>query len=218
MKNEFFWMQKNDKHGNTIAFINRLVVDATIVAEKIMRLGRSKEVLLAKTSDSSFKITQHNSWMETSIVLDGVVQEKDDVGRQIGFVLLKEMSNQEISVVDILNIKDDVATIMNKLGCHYDDEILAEIIDESVKNYEGDVKNVLRKHLTTKTLVTGLITLVVIVLLLTLTCCNLSSHNKQLSAEVRGLKADIAHVQSVSNTVVRGIINIAREMNKQENV
>ena len=217
MKNEFFWMQKNDKQGNTIAFINKLVVDATIVAEKIMRLGRTKEVLLAKTSDSCFKITQHNSWMETSIVLDGVIQEKDDVGRQIGFVLLKEMSNQEISVTDILNIKDDVATIMNKLGCQYDDKILTEIINESVKNYEGNVKNVLRKYLTTKTLVTGLIALVVIILLLALTCCNLSSRNKQLSAEIRGLKADISHIQSVSNAIVNGIIDVARELNKKEN-
>lgn len=218
MKNDFFWMQKNDKHGNTIAFINKLVVDATIVAEKIMRLGHSKEVLLAKTPDSSFKITQHNSWMTTSFVLDGVIQEKDDVGRQIGFVLLKEMSSQEISVSDILSIKDDVAVIMDKLGCQYDNKVLTEIVEESVKSYEGNVKNVLRKYLTTKTIAGGVIVLVVIILLLFLSCCSMSSRNKQLSAELRKLKAEIALIQSASNIIINGIIDVARELNKKENV
>jgi hypothetical protein len=213
MKNEFFWMQKNDKLGNTIAFINKAVADASVVAKKIMGVDTRKEVVLAQKDN--FKVLQYSSFKLTTIMLDGVIQEKDDLGRQIGFALLKEMTNQEVSSSDILKMKDDVVAIMQKINCQCDGDVLKEIVNDAAISYQGDVKNVFRKYLTSKKVLGGLITVIVLLLLLLFACGKNDNQYEQLSAEVHRIKADLSRVQSTSEIITEGLKSIVEELNQK---
>ena len=50
---EYFWIQKNDAEGNTIALENRIKVSATSVASKLHEVTTLKEASLAKNQQFS---------------------------------------------------------------------------------------------------------------------------------------------------------------------
>lgn len=85
---EYFWIQKNDAEGKTIALENRFKVPAASVASKLHEAAALRESSLAKNSFFSLsKLSGKAS--RVCILLKGTILEKDDAGRNIPFSLLK---------------------------------------------------------------------------------------------------------------------------------
>ncbi len=119
---EYFWIQKNDDDGNTIALENRIKISATTVASKLHEVASLKEISLAKNQLFSL-----NKFLGKSnricILLKGVISEKDEAGRNIPFSLLKEFSPN-----------DDYKKYINRLPNEMNDIFKSAGIDETFFN------------------------------------------------------------------------------------
>lgn len=154
MSNDFFWMQKNDDNGNTIAFVNGKRSDGEIVAKEIMNLDESKAKLLTQKDNGLFEILKYVTSSQVILMLKGVILEKDDLGRQIGFALLKKFSRKEFSAEDVENLRESVDKIMKKIGLThnaYDNQTIDELIEEAKNNcvdFYQKLENILRSKKT----------------------------------------------------------------------
>ena len=112
---EYFWIQKNDADGNTIALENRIRVPATIVASKLHEATNLREAALAK--NQFFSLSKF--WGRASqvcILLRGRIFEKDEAGRNIPFSLLKEFSPNDDYKQYIRNLPREITDIFNVVG------------------------------------------------------------------------------------------------------
>ena len=108
---EYFWIQKNDAEGNTIALENRIKVPATKVASKLHEVATLKESSLAKNQFFSLsKIFGGAS--RVCILLKGSILEKDEAGRNIPFSLLKEFSPNDDYKAYVRNLKNEMNDIL----------------------------------------------------------------------------------------------------------
>ena len=108
---EYFWIQKNDAEGNTIALENRIKVSATKVASKLHEVSALKESSLAKSQSFSLSKLLGGA-NRVCILLKGTILEKDEVGRNIPFSLLKEFSPNDDYKAYIQNLKNEMNDIL----------------------------------------------------------------------------------------------------------
>jgi hypothetical protein len=112
---EYFWIQKNDAEGRTIALENRVKVPAESVASKLHEITSLKESSLAKNQLFALSklLGKANS---VYILLKGSILEKDDAGRNIPFSLLKEFSPNDDYKKYIRNLPNEMNDVFKSAG------------------------------------------------------------------------------------------------------
>jgi hypothetical protein len=112
---EYFWIQKNDAEGRTIALENRIKVSAESVASKLHEIASLKESSLAKNQLFALSklLGKANS---VYILLKGSILEKDDAGRNIPFSLLKEFSPNDDYKKYIRNLPNEMNDVFKSAG------------------------------------------------------------------------------------------------------
>lgn len=112
---EYFWIQKNDAEGRTIALENRIKVSAESVASKLHEIASLKESSLAK--NQLFALSKLlGKANRVYILLKGSILEKDDAGRNIPFSLLKEFSPNDDYKKYIRNLPNEMNDIFKSAG------------------------------------------------------------------------------------------------------
>lgn len=112
---EYFWIQKNDAEGRTIALENRIKVSAESVASKLHEIASLKESSLAKNQLFALSklLGKEN---RVYILLKGSILEKDDAGRNIPFSLLKEFSPNDDYKKYIRNLPNEMNDVFKSAG------------------------------------------------------------------------------------------------------
>ena len=126
---EYFWIQKNDSEGNTIALKNRIKVDATTVVAKLHDVTAMKESVLGKNSVYSLSKFLGKT-KQINLLFKGVILEKDSTGRNIPFSLLKEFSKNDDYRSYIRQLPDEMIDIMQSANLPqniFDQKKLSEI-------------------------------------------------------------------------------------------
>ena len=112
---EYFWIQKNDAEGRTIALENRIKVPAESVASKLHEIASLKESSLAK--NQLFALSKLLGKANcVYILLKGSILEKDDAGRNIPFSLLKEFSPNDDYKKYIRNLPNEMNDVFKSAG------------------------------------------------------------------------------------------------------
>ena len=112
---EYFWIQKNDAEGRTIALENRVKVPAESVASKLHEITSLKESSLAK--NQLFALSKLlGKANRVYILLKGSILEKDDAGRNIPFSLLKEFSPNDDYKKYIRNLPNEMNDVFKSAG------------------------------------------------------------------------------------------------------
>ena len=112
---EYFWIQKNDAEGRTIALENRIKVSAESVASKLHEIASLKESSLAK--NQLFALSKLlGKANRVYILLKGSILEKDDAGRNIPFSLLKEFSPNDDYKKYIRNLPNEMNDVFKSAG------------------------------------------------------------------------------------------------------
>ena len=112
---EYFWIQKNDAEGRTIALENRIKVSAESVASKLHEIASLKESTLAK--NQLFALSKLlGKANRVYILLKGSILEKDDAGRNIPFSLLKEFSPNDDYKKYIRNLPNEMNDVFKSAG------------------------------------------------------------------------------------------------------
>lgn len=112
---EYFWIQKNDAEGRTIALENRVKVPAESVASKLHEIASLKESSLAK--NQLFALSKLlGKANRVYILLKGSILEKDDAGRNIPFSLLKEFSPNDDYKKYIRNLPNEMNDVFKSAG------------------------------------------------------------------------------------------------------
>ena len=112
---EYFWIQKNDAEGRTIALENRIKVSAESVASKLHEIASLKESSLAK--NQLFVLSKLlGKANRVYILLKGSILEKDDAGRNIPFSLLKEFSPNDDYKKYIRNLPNEMNDVFKSAG------------------------------------------------------------------------------------------------------
>ena len=112
---EYFWIQKNDAEGRTIALENRIKVSAESVASKLHEIASLKESPLAK--NQLFALSKLlGKANRVYILLKGSILEKDDAGRNIPFSLLKEFSPNDDYKKYIRNLPNEMNDVFKSAG------------------------------------------------------------------------------------------------------
>lgn len=108
---EYFWIQKNDAEGNTIALENRIKVSAASVASKLHEVTSLKEASLAKNQQFSLSKLLGGA-NRICVLLKGTTLEKDEAGRNIPFSLLKEFNPNDDYKNYIRNLPNEMNDIL----------------------------------------------------------------------------------------------------------
>lgn len=112
---EYFWIQKNDAEGRTIALENRIKVSAESVASKLHEIASLKESSLAK--NQLFALSKLlGKANRVYILLKGSILEKDDAGRNIPFSLLKEFTPNDDYKKYIRNLPNEMNDVFKSAG------------------------------------------------------------------------------------------------------
>lgn len=112
---EYFWIQKNDAEGRTIALENRIKVSAESIASKLHEIASLKESSLAK--NQLFALSKLlGKANRVYILLKGSILEKDDAGRNIPFSLLKEFSPNDDYKKYIRNLPNEMNDVFKSAG------------------------------------------------------------------------------------------------------
>lgn len=112
---EYFWIQKNDAEGRTIALENRIKVSAESVASKLHEIASLKESSLAK--NQLFALSKLlGKANRVYILLKGSILEKDDAGRNIPFSLLNEFSPNDDYKKYIRNLPNEMNDVFKSAG------------------------------------------------------------------------------------------------------
>ena len=112
---EYFWIQKNDAEGRTIALENRIKVPAESVASKLHEIASLKESSLAKSQLFALSKLLGKA-NRVYILLKGSILEKDDAGRNIPFSLLKEFSPNDDYKKYIRNLPNEMNDVFKSAG------------------------------------------------------------------------------------------------------
>ena len=134
---EYFWIQKNDAEGNTIALENRTRVSATKVASKLHEVALLKEMSLAKNQVFSLNklLGKVN---HVHILLKGSILEKDDAGRNIPFSLLKEFGPNDDYKRYIRNLPNEMNDIFKSAGINENAFNIKDLEDVCVIAQQSD--------------------------------------------------------------------------------
>lgn len=149
---EYFWIQKNDNEGKTIALENRCRVSGESVAEKLHEMDLTKGKLIAQ--NQMFSLSKFVGKVQSiNILLKGIIREKDEVGRNIPFTLVKEFRPTDNYKNYICNLSMEMEDVLESAGLEKNaidgralDEVclIAQSTDESqcAFGFDGFFRNV----------------------------------------------------------------------------
>lgn len=147
---EYFWIQKKDGEGKTIALENRCRVSGESVAEKLHKMDLTKSRFLAQNQVFSLGKFFGNA-KSINVLLKGYIREKDEVGRNIPFTLVKEFHPKDNYRNYIRNLNEELKGVFEAAGVNkneIDEKALTEIClvaqnsdeEQSVFNLDGFLK------------------------------------------------------------------------------
>ena len=147
---EYFWIQKKDNEGKTIALENRNKVPGESVAKKMHEMNLTKSRLLAQNQVFSLGKFFGNA-KSINILLKGFTRERDEVGRNIPFTLVKEFHLKDNYRNYIRNLNQELKAVFESAGLdknEIDEKALTEIClvaqnsdeEQSVFNLDGFLK------------------------------------------------------------------------------
>lgn len=137
---EYFWIQKKDNEGKTIALENRCRVSGESVAEKLHEMDLTKSRFLAQNQVFSLGKFFGNA-KSINILLKGFIRERDEAGRNIPFTLVKEFYPKDHYRNYIRNLNEELKDVFEAAGLNkneIDDVALnrnLEKIEEANKVY-----------------------------------------------------------------------------------
>lgn len=149
---EYFWIQKNDSEGKTIALENRCRVSGESVAKKLHEMDLTKSKLLAQ--NQVFSLSKFVGKVQSiNLLLKGTIREKDEAGRNIPFTLVKEFRPTDNYKNYIRNLSMEMEDVLESAGLEKNaidgralDEVclIAQNADESQSafDFDGFFKNV----------------------------------------------------------------------------
>ncbi len=170
---EYFWIQKKDGEGKTIALENRNKVAGESVAKKLHEMDLTRSSSLAQNQVFSLGKFLGNA-KSINILLKGFIRERDEVGRNIPFTLVKEFRQTDNYRNYVLNLNEELKDVFESAGLdknEIDENALTEICliaqksdeEQTVFNLDGFLK-VLKKN--SKIWIVGCVLLLLLVIIL----------------------------------------------------
>ena len=170
---EYFLIQKKDVEGKTIALKNRCRVSGELVAQKLHEMNLTRSRLLAQNQFFSLGKV-FGSAKSINVLLKGFIHEKDEIGRNIPFTLVKEFRPTDNYRNYIRNLNEELQGVFESAGLdknEIEEQALTEICliaqnsdkEQTVFNLDGFLK-LLKKN--SKTWFIGCVILIILIIIL----------------------------------------------------
>lgn len=169
---EYFWIQKKTSK-KTIALKNRCRVSGELVAQKLHEMNLTRSRLLAQNQVFSLGKFFGNA-KSINVLLKGFIREKDEVGRNIPFTLVKEFHPKDNYRNYICNLNEELKGVFEAAGLNkneIDEKALTEIClvaqnsdeEQSVFNLDKFLKYF---KINSKIWIVGCVILIILIIIL----------------------------------------------------